>query len=85
MVEVEDLLPEMEILDQRRPARTDFQRVLIVGNRSTLGCGQNSRFARCGLMKFATFAAVELLIVDNCRPARCAVRFRGLGHFAILA
>jgi hypothetical protein len=36
MIEVEDLLPEVEILDQRRSTRTDFQRVLIVGNRSTL-------------------------------------------------
>jgi len=34
-------------------------------------------------MKFAAFTAVEFLIVNRCRPAGCAVGFRGLGHCAI--
>jgi len=46
MIEVEDdLLPEVEVLDQRRSTRADFQRVLIVGNRSTLSSRQNSDHA----------------------------------------
>jgi hypothetical protein len=45
MVEVEDLLSEVEILDQRRSTRADFQRVLIVGNRSPLSSRQNSDLA----------------------------------------
>ena len=69
MVEVEDLLPEGEVLDQGRSAGTDFQGVLIVGNRSTLGCRQESHFACRGLMEFAAFTAVELLIVDRRGPA----------------
>ena len=39
MVEVEDLLAEMEVLEQRGSARADLERVLIVRNRSALGCG----------------------------------------------
>ena len=83
VVEVEYLFPEVEVLDQGRSARADFQGVLIVGNRPTLGRGQDSSLARCSLVKLAAFAALELLVVDRCRPAVCAAGFRGLGHWAI--
>jgi hypothetical protein len=83
VVEMKDLLAEVEILQQRWSTRSDFQGVLIVGNRPTLSCRQNGRFARCSLMKFAAFPAVELLIVDSRRPRGCASRFFGLGHDAI--
>ena len=42
VVEVEYLFPEVEVLDQGRSASADFQGVLIVGNRPTLGRGQDS-------------------------------------------
>ena len=36
VVEVEDLLAEVEVLEQRRPALADPQRVLVVGDRHAL-------------------------------------------------
>ena len=36
VVEVEDLLPEVEVLEQRRPTLADPQRVLVVGDRNAL-------------------------------------------------
>ena len=43
VVEVEDLLAEVEVLQQRRPARPDPQRVLVVGDRHALLGGQRER------------------------------------------
>ena len=65
MVEMEDLLAEMEILDQRRTARTDLERILVVRYRTALRGGQDRRIALCGLMQFATLAAAQFLIVDS--------------------
>src|ERR1700733_11691886 len=83
VVKVEDLLAKMEVFDQRRSTRTDFQGVLIVGNRSTLGRSQSSGFARRRLMKFAAFAAIEALIVYLRPRAGCGLGFRGFRHCAI--
>ena len=65
MVEVEDLLAEMEIFEQRRAARADLERILIVRHRPALGGGQNRHVAFGKLMQLAAFAALELLIVDG--------------------
>jgi hypothetical protein len=80
MVEVEDLFPEVEIFQQRRSARADLQRILVVGNRATLRRGQNRDLSRRGLMQFATFAAPELLIMVRSRPGGGAFGLRGPGH-----
>ncbi len=66
MVEMEDLLAEMKILDQGRPARTDLERILVIRDRTALGGGQHRDIATGGLVQFAAFAAAQLLIV-NCR------------------
>ena len=42
VVEVEDLLAEVEVLEQRRAALADAQRVLVVGDRHALLGGQRS-------------------------------------------
>ena len=78
VVEVEDLLAEMEILDQRRPALADLQRVLVVGNRAALGGRQDLGVALGDLVKFAAIAAHQLLIVDRRGLARRLSS--GLGH-----
>jgi hypothetical protein len=53
MVEMENLLPEMKILDQGRTARTDLERILVIRDRTALGGGQHRDIATGGLMKFA--------------------------------
>ena len=45
VVEMENLLAEMEVLDQRRPARADLERVLVVRDRAALRRGQDRRIA----------------------------------------
>jgi hypothetical protein len=54
MVEVEHLLAEMEIFEQRRAARALLQAVLIVGNGNTLLSGESSDIAACHLVRFTT-------------------------------
>ena len=84
VVEVEDLLAEMEILDQRRAARADLQRVLVVRDRAALRGGQDWRIACCDLMQFAALAAVELLIVDSRRSLPPPIwLLRGLDDLAM--
>ena len=41
VVEMEDLLAEMEVFEQRRPARPDLERILVVGDRPALRGGQH--------------------------------------------
>ena len=65
VIEMEDLLAEVKILQQGRPARTDLQGILVVGNRSPLRRGQHRHVAARDLMQFAAFAAIQLLIVDS--------------------
>ena len=65
VVEVEDLLAEMEVLDQRRAARADLQRVLVVGDRAALRRGQDRRVALGDLVQFAAIAAHEFLVVND--------------------
>ena len=53
VVEVEDLLAEVEVFEQRRPARADAQRVLVVGDRDALLRGQHGHVAAGDLMRLA--------------------------------
>jgi hypothetical protein len=41
VVEVKDLLSEMKVVDECRAARADAQGILVIGNGTTLGGGQN--------------------------------------------
>ena len=65
MVEMKDLLAEMKIFDQGRPARPDLDGVLVVRNRAALRGGENGDIAVRDLMQFAALAAIELLIVNG--------------------
>ena len=78
MVEMEDLLAEVKVFQDRRPSSADFQRVLIVGYRSALSCRQNWNVDFRNLMEFPAFAPLELLIVD--RRGLNRRLSRGLGH-----
>ena len=58
VVEVEDLLPEVEVLEQRRAPLADPQRVLVVGDRDALLGGQRGPSAVGGLVGLAAGADV---------------------------
>ena len=79
VIEVEDLLAEMEVFDQRRPALADLQRVLVVGDRTSLGGGEHLGFTLRGLVEFATIPSGELLVVNPGRLVRGSFRW-GAGH-----
>ena len=55
VVEVEDLLPEVEVFQQRRAAGTGLERVLVVGDRDALLGGQYRRIAARRLVGLAAF------------------------------
>ena len=57
VIEMEDLLAKVKIFQSGRPSRTDFERVLIVGNGRSLLGGQNGDFPVGGLVEFAALAA----------------------------
>ena len=59
VIEVEDLLAEVEILEQRRAALADLQGVLIVGDRNALLRRQPDPTVLHGLMRLATLADVD--------------------------
>jgi hypothetical protein len=66
MVEMEYLLAQHEIFEQRGPACAGFQAVLIVGNADTLVCRQMARrivrtLARNLLMGFAAVTLLRLV------------------------
>jgi hypothetical protein len=86
VIKMKNLFSEVEILKHSRSARADLQRVLVIGHRAALGGGQDSRLARCSLVKLAAFTPDQLLIVNGRRPGGRARRFRGrfrnLGHVA---
>src|SRR5688572_17244962 len=56
MVEMRDLLAELEVLQQARSAQAGAQRVLVVGNRYALCCGQQAVLAS-GLVLALTASA----------------------------
>lgn len=51
MVEVLDLLPENEVLQERRPAAATLQRILVVADRHAVIGGQSGCRVCRGLMK----------------------------------
>lgn len=79
VIEVEDLLAEVEIFDQRRAAFAGAQAVLVVGDGAALGGRQDGRVAFGDLVKFSTVAACRFLVMNGGRFR--IVRRRGfLGH-----
>jgi hypothetical protein len=76
VIEMEDFLSEMEVFKESRTARTDFQRVLVVRNWTTLRRCQNRHFAGGDLMKLTALTTHKCLIVD-----RCSRFVRSFGRF----
>jgi hypothetical protein len=74
VVEVEDFLAKMEVVDDERTARTDAQRVLVVGHRRALRRGQDRHIALRDLVQLATGAALQLLVMD-CGGGEFRARF----------
>jgi hypothetical protein len=72
VVKVEDFFAEMEVFEERRPAGPDLQRVLIIGYRTALCRREHGCLTLRDLMKFAPFAAHQLLIVNLGRCAAVA-------------
>ena len=64
MVEMKDFFAEVEILQQRRAARTLFQAVLVVSDRHALRCRQNCAAILRGLVRFA---ALTLFFLEAVR------------------
>ena len=70
------LLPSRAMIDgvEIKPAaRTDAERVLIIGHRHSLGRGQDLTFAVLKLVELASAAELKPLIVYSC--SRCFVRW----------
>ena len=64
VVEVEQLLPEMEVLDQVWPTLADPKCIVVIGNRPTLSSGQDRRLALGNLVEFATIATDDGLVMN---------------------
>src|SRR6185503_11693688 len=64
VVEVEDLFPEVEVLERGRTAAAGLQGILVVGDRAALRRGQDRGRAGGGLVQLAAFTAAELLVMD---------------------
>ena len=62
VVEVEDLLAEVVVLEQRRPALAGAQRVLVVRDRRALLRGQDRNVAARHLVRFAAGSAQHGLV-----------------------
>jgi len=67
MIKVKDLLAQVEILKRSRPARTDPERVLIVGDGDALLRSQSCRTGGGGLVYFPARAGHYLLLAVACR------------------
>jgi hypothetical protein len=64
VVEVEDLFPEMEVLERGRAAPAGLQGILVVGDRAALRGGQDRDRAGGGLVQLAAFTAAEFLVMN---------------------
>jgi hypothetical protein len=74
VVEVEDLLTEVEVLEQRRTPLAGAQRVLVVGDRNPLSGGQDGVLLARDLMRVPALAALDdLVAVAHARPLPVAV------------
>src|SRR5690606_8676522 len=83
MVEVEDLLAEMEILEQRRAARALLEAVLVVGDRHAM-LGGERRMAGARLMRLAAGATILAVALHDRRigrKERCLAR--GLSAYVL--
>ena len=78
VVKMEDFLPEVEIFDERRSPLADLQSVLVVSHRAALSRRQDLGVTLGDLMKFPSFPARQLLIMDRRGLARGLSS--GLGH-----
>jgi len=67
---MENLLAEMKVLQNRRPARSDLERVLVVGYRASLRSGQNRHIVLRDLVQLTALTAAQLLIVDGGQSGR---------------
>ena len=67
VVKMEDFLPEMEIFKGGWSPCSQFQRIMIVYNRSTLCSSQNGKAIFRGLMQFPAFSSQEGLVVNSRR------------------
>jgi hypothetical protein len=78
---MEELFPEVKILESGRSATADFQRILVIGDRNALLCRQDRDIPARDLMRLAAFAAQDRGVAElSGFPARrrprigCTVR-----------
>lgn len=64
MIEVENLLAEVKVVDDKGTAWPNAQGILVVCKGATLSGGQDRRTIFRYLVKLATFSPVHLLIMD---------------------
>ena len=90
VIEVKDLLAKVKVFQRRRAALADPKRVLIVGDGSTLLCGQHRRVTARRLVRFSSRAGRHILIGVLRRFTIVGVRWvlvtgrAFLGHFYFL-
>jgi hypothetical protein len=65
VIEVEDLLTEMEVVDEKRSARTDAQGILVIDDRRALRGRKDLMAVLSVLMEFAARAAMEFLVMNG--------------------
>lgn len=65
VIEMENLLAEMEIIHDKRAARTNSKRVLVIRYRPALSGRQHGLLAGSSLMQFAAGSPNKLLVVNG--------------------
>ena len=87
VIEVRDLLEQVEVLEQGRPARADLQRVLIVADRDALVGGQHrlpgplmelTTASRHGVVGRARFDVLGLALGHRERDSKSCTSGRGV-------
>jgi hypothetical protein len=74
VVEVKDLFPKMEILNQRRTSFADFERIEVIRYWPALGGSHDLHLVVGELMKVSALTCVELLIMKLERlPSICGL------------
>src|SRR4051794_25006243 len=85
VIKVKDFLAEMKVLERRRPAAPDSQRVLVVSDRGSLLGRHDRDVASRHLMRLAAFTANNCLTPKGCDLAfavNLAATRRALRHYA---
>lgn len=67
VIEMEDLVTEVEILDQRWPTLADLQSVLIVRDRRSERSGEDRGLAFRRLVKLTAVSTLDILVATACR------------------